>query len=343
MAHDRGRSAPRLSLTRRSDRNPDGRAVLGTPAGGRAHGEINLGGVQSETRTDVPCLGGRWRASAGESQPGWGAVGGAQLAGTSNCLRPRTPSPLQSRVVDMDGSWSRRSARIVVATASLVAVVEVSCGGDPFDAFVDAYTAAVCKRAFACCAADDVHLATKGSDEANCIALGRANLRGPAAQSIAMGLIRYDAVAGQKCLADLQQSCSAVFEPALGRLVVCGDVFPGARPLGAVCEDLDFICASGDCEGTCVERPPGCASMSCASDQVCVDSVVGCQPRAALNAACRSGQCDIGLTCTTGRTCATPLPDGQRCSSFIDCAHTCTTNSTGPPAGVCRPGICQGT
>src|SRR5450432_889466 len=232
---------------------------------------------------------------------------------------------------------------MAVATASLVAAAGLSCGGDSFDTFVDSYTSAACKRVFACCAPADVKLATTGTDEASCVAMGRATLHGEAAQSIAMGLIRYDAAAGQKCLADLQQGCPAVFDPTFGRLVVCGDVFPGARPLGAPCEDLDFICASGDCEGTCVERPPGCAPMSCTPDQFCVNPVMGCQPRAALGAACGSIECAVGLTCATGATCATPLPDGQPCSSSIDCAHTCTTNSAGPPTGVCRPGICQGT
>src|SRR5258707_4156887 len=106
---------------------------------------------------------------------------------------------------------------MAVATASLVAAAGLSCGADPFDTFVDSYTSAACKRVFACCAPADVKLATKGTDEANCVALGRANLHGDVAQSIAMGLIRYDVAAGQKCLADLRQACPGVFDPTFVR------------------------------------------------------------------------------------------------------------------------------
>src|SRR5450432_2742654 len=178
---------------------------------------------------------------------------------------------------------------MAVATASLVAAAGLSCGGDSFDTFVDSYTSAACKRVFACCAPADVKLATTGTDEASCVAMGRARLHGEVAESIAMGLIRYDPAAGQKCLADLQQACPAVFNPTFGRLAVCGDLFPGAMPLGAACGSSEcavgLTCATGaTCATPLPDGQPCSSSIDCA--HTCTTNSAGTP-----TGVCRPGIC----------------------------------------------------
>ncbi len=216
-----------------------------------------------------------------------------------------------------------------------------SCGSDAVQTYTVAYARAYCGRVFACCNAADLASLTPAPDEAACektvTTVGLGNIE----QAIADGLVRFDAAAGQRCLADLQQACDVIFDPKLGRLLPCEDVYPGAVPLGGACDD-DFVCASDDCEEQMCAVRGGCATLACAPDHFCGSLVAGCQPRVGLGEPCPTGvECDATLTCTAG-ACAAPLADGQPCASPFDCAGSCTVNTAAAPTGTCRPGLCQG-
>jgi hypothetical protein len=70
-------------------------------------------------------------------------------------------------------------------------------------------------------------------------------------------MVRYDGRAAVTCLSDISAgSCGALFR--LGNLTLpasCSDVAPGTGQTGAPCEDLDFVCASDDCESSYCAAP----------------------------------------------------------------------------------------
>jgi hypothetical protein len=253
--------------------------------------------------------------------------------------RPRTYNARMAGGRDDSPQRSRRAVWLAVAVVSLACL---GCGDDGPQAFTTKFASAACKRIFECCAPLDRVVQTDAKDEASCVATVGSGMR-DVGSLIAMGLIRFDAAAAAQCLANLTQPCSAIFEPRYGHLVACGDVFPGALPLGGACEDLDFICASGDCEGVCAERAPGCAALSCAPDQFCVSGATGCQPRAGLGESCATTPCADGLTCASTQACAAQQPDGQPCRFPSDCVSSCSSLTPAAGTSVCRPGFCQGT
>jgi len=222
----------------------------------------------------------------------------------------------------------RASLMVVIAIGSL------SCGGSGFDSFVDQYAQAVCHRTFQCCSAAD---RKTSASEAACAQAMAASLRQSGEQAIGTGLVRFDAAAGNRCLAHLQtDACPAIFGRAVGQLIGCENFLPGAGALGALCDD-DFVCESTDCEGQhCVVRP--CA---CGMNQFCDPSANQCVSAKGAGETCQPGQCDSTLACI-GSQCAAPLADGQPCSDPSVCAGTCTVNQPGQGSGACRPGICQG-
>ena len=236
--------------------------------------------------------------------------------------------------------------------------------------------AAVCARLFSCC--DGNEAAQMGyTSEAQCeTTLGeqeQTNLE----QIFATGMVRYDGQTAVTCLSDISaDSCAALFH--LGNVtlpVSCSDVVQGTGQAGTPCGDLDFVCASNDCESDYCAAP-SCRTVSCPTGQYCDPTSLGCLPGRPAGSSCTyNAECDPSTVCragicgaplpdqspceedtdcisgaciplasdqTSGATCGEPQPDGSPCVSAAECASNGCKESS-PGVDICGPPICAGT
>jgi hypothetical protein len=249
-------------------------------------------------------------------------------------------------------------------------------GGVPVGSWGQQTAAAVCAKLFNCCNADEA--AQMGySTEAQCeMTLGgkdQTNLD----QVLSTGMVRYDGQAAVTCLNDISSaSCAALFR--LGNLTPpasCSGVTQGTGQTGAPCGDLDFVCASDDCESDYCAAP-SCRTVSCPAGQYCDPTSLGCLPGQPTGSSCTyNAECDPSIVCRagscgaplpdqsaceqdtdctsgaciplasdeiTGSTCGEPQPDGSPCVSAAECASD-GCNETSPGVDICGPPICAGT
>ena len=223
------------------------------------------------------------------------------------------------------------------------------------------YAAATCAKMFGCCDSGE-QTTLRFASEAACRQMRAEDEQSALSQDVNQGVIVYDPKAARRCVDEIAAaSCSAFFhDPASQTAPSCQDVVRGALPLGAACEDLDAICASGYCTGTCAPRPgcpAGCnagqfcdQTNTCSPTQAdgssCLDSN-GCTPPSVCrlgvcgalladgtancrqDADCASGRCALTSATTTG--CAARLPDDATCTRDPDCVSgVCLGIDPGP-------------
>ena len=132
------------------------------------------------------------------------------------------------------------------------------------------FAAAMCARIFSCC--DAAEAGQLGyTSEAQCASTLGAQQQTSLDQGLSTGMVRFDPAAALTCVDDIGlTSCAALFSN-LGRLTTppsCSAVTPGTGQTGAPCGDLDFVCASDDCESDYC-APPSCRTVICPAGQYC--------------------------------------------------------------------------
>ena len=145
---------------------------------------------------------------------------------------------------------------------------EVSSNGS--NQWGEQFGAAICARIFNCCNSTEAGQLGYTS-QAQCASSTGSQAQMSLNQALSTGMIRYDAAAALTCFADIAStSCAALFSD-LGRLTVppsCNAATPGTGQTGAPCGDLDFVCASDDCESDYC-APPSCRTVLCPAGQYC--------------------------------------------------------------------------
>jgi hypothetical protein len=248
--------------------------------------------------------------------------------------------------------------------------------GVPVGSWGQQTSAAICARLFSCCNASEA--AQMGyTTEAQCVTTLGGKEQTSLDQVLSAGIVRYDGQAAVTCLSDISAgSCAALFR--LGNLTLpasCSDVAPGTGQTGAPCEDLDFVCASDDCESSYCAAP-SCRTISCPTGQYCDPTSLGCLPGQPAGSSCMyNAECDPSIVCragscgaplpdqsaceqdtdcvrgaciplasdqTTGATCGAPQPDGSPCVSAAECLSA-GCNETSPGVDICGAPICAGT
>ena len=248
--------------------------------------------------------------------------------------------------------------------------------GVPVGSWGQQTSAAVCARLFGCCNANEA--AQMGyTTEAQCEATLSGKEQTSLNQVLSTGMVRYDGQTAVTCLNDISNdSCAALFR--LGNLTLpasCSNVTQGTGQTGAPCGDLDFTCASNDCESDYCAAP-SCRTISCPIGQFCDPTSLGCLPGQPAGSNCTyNAECDPSVVCragicgaplpaqsacdedsdcisgaciplasdqTTGSTCGEPRPDGSPCFSAAECASD-GCNETSPGVDICGPPICAGT
>lgn len=200
--------------------------------------------------------------------------------------------------------------------------------------------AAECALIFRCCDATE-RMALRYADEAQCREMIAGLVQTGVTNSVRMGLVLYDGKAARRCI-DETTALDCLHLPDVPNYLLgpsCRKVTPGAAPAGTPCEDLDGICQSEVCNGTCAAPGP-CWNMTCDIGQYCEAALPGCAPAKADGAACADNlECAPPSVCmsTTG-VCGPPLPDGAACALKGDCASSnCSSATT-----ICQPRICDG-
>jgi hypothetical protein len=229
---------------------------------------------------------------------------------------------------------------------AVIVVVAIGCGDSrapqeaiALEEFVAEFGQAYCHRIYGCCHAADVWVVSPGKDEATCAAEMTTNARNNARLLLAFRGIIFDPERAAHCLEVLHaDQCTSIFDPVVGELIACQDIFPGSLDMGAGCEDdhecVSHRCAGGRCSAT---PPPVCetAEFLDESHNVCVARHALGEPCSVVN------ECGVGETCV-GAVCAKRLPDGASCEVLQECTGTCATLTDGSGKSACRPGYCRG-
>ena len=227
----------------------------------------------------------------------------------------------------------------VTAGLSGLLALAVGCGSGAPDPTVlplgfwgAEHAAAACAKMFSCCDTGE-QTTLRFADEAECRnMLGEAE-QSAVSQTVAQGFIVYDSKAARRCVNEtMAASCSAFFNDPDSGAPSCNSVVRGALPLGAACEDLDVICESGYCTGTCSPRP-GC-SAPCDAGQFCDLTTSACSPTKADGSSCHwNYECTAPSVCRMG-VCGPPLADGTpNCQEDVDCASGRCTLATPDTTG----------
>jgi len=196
-----------------------------------------------------------------------------------------------------------------------------------------------CRQIFGCCdTTERMHFGY--TDEAQCRSMLAPEMQKALDQVVDLGWVAYDGKAARRCLDEsTATACLNIHANASVGIAgpSCPSVTRGLGQLGAVCEDLDFVCASSNClasSGKC-GPPRGCA-LPCADGQYCDPATSVCAPAKADGAACAdNSECAPALVCRA-RACGAPLPDGSACSSSSDCANGSCVH-TGLATASCGP------
>ena len=162
--------------------------------------------------------------------------------------------------------------------------------------------------------------------------------------AVASRLVLYDGKAARRCIDETAAYDCLHLPDVPGNLLgpSCRKVAPGSQPAGAPCEDLDGICQSEVCNGTC-GAPGPCWNVTCDPGQYCEPTLPGCAPVKADGAACLdNSECAAPSVCMSAtHVCSPPLPDGAACGRRGDCASAECSIGTGTTE-VCQPRVCAG-
>jgi len=233
----------------------------------------------------------------------------------------------------------------------LLLVAWTGCGSSaadptvlPASAWGREAAAVACAHIFGCCDATELPvLRWPYTDEAQCRQMMAVDLQSAVTDNIGQGIGTYDGKAARRCVDEMAATpCTQIPVGDVGYLFTpsCNKVFRGTLPLGAPCEDLDFICQSGNCTGTCAPPRP-CWDVTCDVGQYCDVTLSACTPVKADGAACGSNiECAATSVClTTTGVCGTPLPEGAACGTSTDCTTAACLSGT---SGTCGPRFCDG-
>jgi hypothetical protein len=161
--------------------------------------------------------------------------------------------------------------------------------------------------------------------------------------NVAQGIGAYDGKAARRCI-DETAAVDCMHLPAWGIDSLLGpsciQAEHGTFPEGAACEDLDGICASGNCQGTCAPPRP-CWNVICDAGQYCDTTLNACTPTKADDVACAGNiECTSPSVCVAG-VCGAPLPEGAPCAAGDECTSAACGSTSSPP-NVCLPRVCDG-
>jgi len=200
-----------------------------------------------------------------------------------------------------------------------------------------------CAQIFGCCDATE-RVAIRYADEAQCREMIADLVQSGVTDAVRMGLVLYDGKAARRCI-DETTAFDCLHLPDVPLYLLgpsCRKVTPGASPAGSPCEDLDGICQSAVCNGTCAAPGP-CWNVTCDIGQYCEPALPGCAPVKADGAACADNfECTPPSVCmrATG-VCGPPLSDGAACEVRGDCASSNCSGGTGSTQ-ICQPRLCDG-
>jgi hypothetical protein len=199
-----------------------------------------------------------------------------------------------------------------------------------------AYAAAVCARIFGCCDPAE-QIAWSYTDQAQC----RQKVAMEAQTSLdgvfSIGWVSYDGKAARRCVDDIASlACTDLVIVGKGLIAPsCAGITRGTGKIGASCEDLDVICESSNCIGTC--GPTRGCSVVCGANEYCDTATQACATLKADGASCAgNGDCVFPLSCQPPGVCAAPRPGGASCASMSDCASASCVD------GLCAAQMCDG-
>jgi hypothetical protein len=214
----------------------------------------------------------------------------------------------------------------------------------PLGSWGQEVAAVECAQIFHCCDATEL-MSFHYADEAQCRQMVADSVQKATSENVAYGQIVYDAKAARRCI-DETSAVDCMHLPPYGAGYVlgpsCAQAVHGALPEGAACEDLDAICQSGNCTGTCAAPRP-CWNVTCDAGQYCDPTLNACTPTLADGAACAEGTaCTAPSACVAG-VCGASLPDGASCHADEECASggPCSPSAT-PGVDTCQPRVCDG-
>jgi hypothetical protein len=161
---------------------------------------------------------------------------------------------------------------------------------------------------------------------------------------------------GEPCLSPPPPGVSSSCDPDPTLQLVCDTSNGGSSGtcrapggLGADCSEFacakDFYCSNTGVSSTCAKLPTlgqqcQVSNYQCAMPYFCNTDQVPyvCDQPAGLGDSCAGRTCDTGLYCdTTQEICATKLPDGAKCTSFVQClSSSCGFPSTGGSTEYCQ-------
>lgn len=196
-----------------------------------------------------------------------------------------------------------------------------ACGGGNIskEDFPQEYARAVCAKIFDCCSAMEaqtIGMFLQFDDEDSCaLQLEIAVVAGfrEFDADIEAELVVYSGGTAQDCLDEVNDStCTGILTDAA---TTCDDLFVGQLDNGETCTSNE-TCASGNCQNTRCENPPGLGE---ACEAACVD----------------------GLACVIDQ-CREIEPDGAACLSDEQC-ESGFCDEAGGAGGVCaRSMTCDG-
>ena len=240
----------------------------------------------------------------------------------------------------------------VASGLALMSLGAVGCGPSaPPDPTVIAFgdwgkevAAVECGHLFGCCdAAELTNLRRHWTTEAECLQMVADIVQTGLIDNVRQGIGAYDGKAARRCIDETAVDCMHLPVWGIDSLIgpSCMYVERGTFPEGAACEDLDFICASGNCQGTCAPPRP-CWNVVCDAGQYCDTALNACAPTKADGATCGSSiECGPPSVCVAG-VCGPPLPEGAACTVGEECASAACGQADPTSPFLCRPRICDG-
>src|SRR4051812_1222420 len=159
----------------------------------------------------------------------------------------------------------------------------------PFGNWGKEVAAVECGHLYGCCDATELtQLRRHWVNEAECRQRLADIVQTGLNDNVAQGIGAYDGKAARRCIDDTA-AVDCMHLPAWGIDSLLGSsciqAEHGTFPQGAVCEDLDVICASGNCQGTCAPPRP-CWNVICDAGQYCDTALNACTSTKADGVAC---------------------------------------------------------
>jgi len=184
--------------------------------------------------------------------------------------------------------------------------------------FETAFAETLCDQLFRCPIANDDTLLVRAllGTTAACVPLAASTLQpwSYLRPALAAGRVRYDPVAGERCLARLRAVCRTDGLDTDAIALWCPDVFVGSVASGGACH----------------------SSFECGPERYCQRDDTSTGPRSCPGT-CRA-RIPLGGTCNfNARACAHPAEGWAECRSDGDAQPTCRAVTVGTPAGESQP------